>query len=369
MTDMRYQPTNMVFVLHENWSDAAAWDDFVLRHAEGRFCHLFKYSETVRCYGYRPRRVAFTYRDAQRYGEIAALLPFTETSNYGYAHRLISQPFCEYGGVLLDPRLSGDEIKLLIETLQRYLAVAMPLAVLEIHGNLGVPPEQRELFVQRNPHLLALLPLDDGSDHLWKKTIKYETRKAVNQARRADVTVVQECNQDVIRQHFFPLYSASMKRLGVPPHNIQYYLDCERMLGERMQIFWAIKDSKRIAALLGFNSGVRTAIINTVSDPASWQYRPNDLLHWEYICSAIESGCAYFDFGSVRYEGQRLYKSKWGCTFIDQAYGFASARPQSVRTFNSSSSTMERLSHVWARYVPQSLADRLGPRIRQVLAR
>jgi len=160
-----------------------------------------------------------------------------------------------------------------------------------------------------------------------------------------------------------------MKRLGVPPHNIRYYLDCERMLGERMQIFWAIKDSKRIAALLGFNSGVRTAIINTVSDPAYWPHRPNDLLHWEYVRNAVERGCAYFDFGSVRYEGQRLYKSKWGCSLIEQAYCFVSARPQSVRTFNSSSSTMERLSHVWARYVPQRLADRLGPTIRQVLAR
>ena len=202
MTDMRYQPTNMVFVLHENWSDAAAWDDFVLRHAEGRFCHLFKYSETVRCDGYRPRRIAFTYRDAQRYGEIAALLPFTETSNYGYGHRLISQPFCEYGGLLLDPRLSAVSVNLIIEMLQHYLAAAMPLAVLEIHGNLGVPPEQRDLFVQRNPHLLALLPLVDGADHVWNKIIKYEVRKAVNQARRADITVVQECNQDVIRQHF-----------------------------------------------------------------------------------------------------------------------------------------------------------------------
>jgi hypothetical protein len=106
-----------------------------------------------------------------------------------------------------------------------------------------------------------------------------------------------------------------------------------------------------------------------VSDPADWQYRPNDLLHWEYICHAIERGCAYFDFGSVRYDGQRLYKSKWGCTFIDQAYGFISARSQPVRTFNSSSSTMQRLAAVWARYMPQRLADRLGPAIRQVLAR
>ena len=358
-----------MFDLHENWSDAAAWDDFVAHHVEGRFCHLFNYSETVRCYGYRPQRVCFTYNGGPRQGEIAALLPITETSNYWYGHRLISQPFCEYGGLLIDPRLSGDEIKVLIETLQRHLAATMPQAVLEVHGNLGVPPEQRELFIQRNPHLLATLPLHEGSDQLWKKTVKYEVRKAVNQARRADLTIVQECSPDAIRRHFFPLYAASMKRLGVPPHSIDYYLDCERVFGERMRIFWAIKDSNRIAALLGFNSGVRTVIINTVSDPAHWQYRPNDLLHWEYICHAIERGCAYFDFGSVRYDGQRLYKSKWGCTFVDQAYGFISGRPQPVRTFNSSSSTMQRLSDVWARYMPQRLADRLGPAIRQVLAR
>ena len=57
------------------------------------------------------------------------MLPITETSNYWYGHRLISQPFCEYGGLLIDPRLSGDEIKLLVETMQRHLAATMPRAV------------------------------------------------------------------------------------------------------------------------------------------------------------------------------------------------------------------------------------------------
>lgn len=359
----------LMFLMHEDWSDVAAWDAFVLRHAHARFCHLFSYSDAVRCYGYRPRRLCFTFSEGNRAGEIAAVLPAIETSNYWYGRRLISQPFCEYGGLLIDADVPGDKIKLLVDALHGYLAEKAPGATLEMHGNLGVPREQHDLFVQRNPHMLASLPLHEGADTLWSKTIKYEVRKQVNQARRANVTVIQECDGDVIRRHFFPLYAASMKRLGVPPHDVQYYLDCARLLGDNMQIFWAVRDSKRIAALLGFSSGARTAIINTVSDPANWQYRPNDLLHWEYICSAIERGCTHFDFGSVRYDGQRLFKSKWGCELIDQAYCLLPASLQQPRTLDSSSTTMQRLSQTWARYVPRPVADRFGPLIRQLLAR
>jgi CelD/BcsL family acetyltransferase involved in cellulose biosynthesis len=358
-----------MFELHDTWGDAAAWDDFVLQHPEGRFCHLFNYSETARCYGFRARRICFTHRNAHRNGEIAALLPVTETSSYLYARRLISQPFCEYGGLLIDARLTAGEADALIDSLQRYLAQSAPNAVLEIHGNLGVPPAQRARFAKQNPHALASLPLASGADHIWNKVVKYEVRKAVNQARRADVTVSQECTPALIRRDFYPLYAASMKRLGVPPHKVDYYLDCHEMLGNRMQIFWAIKNSKRIAALLGFNSGARTAIVNTVSDPRSWQYRPNDLLHWDYIRDAIERGCAHFDFGSVRYDGQRLYKSKWGCSLVDQAYWFMATDPRRVRTFDSSSAAMQRFSRLWSRYVPRPVADRFGPTIRRLLAR
>jgi CelD/BcsL family acetyltransferase involved in cellulose biosynthesis len=358
-----------MFELHVAWADAAAWDDFVLQHPEARFCHLFAYSAAARCYGFRARHICFTYVGAHRQGEIAAVLPVTEASNYWYGQRLISQPFCEYGGLLIDVQLNASEADVLIGMLQEHLAAASPGAVLEVHGNLGVPAAQRGRFVQQNLHALASLPLAPGADYIWSKVVKYEVRKAVNQARRADVTVKQECDPTLIRRSFYPLYAASMKRLGVPPHDIKFYLDCREMLGDRMEIFWAIKDSTRIAALLGFNSGARTAIVNTVSDPSCWQYRPNDLLHWEYIRHAIERGCTHFDFGSVRYDGQRLYKSKWGCSLIDQSYGFMATDPRRVRTFDSSSATMQRFSGLWSRYMPRPVADRFGPRIRRLLAR
>ena len=99
------------------------------------------------------------------------------------------------------------------------------------------------------------------------------------------------------------------------------------------------------------------------------QYRPNDLLHWEYICSAIERGCTHFDFGSVRYDGQRLFKSKWGCELIDQSYWLLPTGAQELRTLDSSSDTMQRFSQMWAKYMPRPIAERFGPLIRQALAR
>ena len=71
-------------------------------------------------------------------------------------------------------------------------------------------------------------------------------------------------------------------------------------------------DSTPIAGLLGFACGTRVNIINTVSDPDHWNLKANDLLHWEAIKRTAAAGHRFFDFGSVRYEGQSTVQEEMG---------------------------------------------------------
>ena len=48
-----------MITLTEDWNDRAVWDNFVEGHDQGRFCHLFNYSDVVACYDYTPARIAF----------------------------------------------------------------------------------------------------------------------------------------------------------------------------------------------------------------------------------------------------------------------------------------------------------------------
>ncbi len=355
-----------MIVLKDDWQDAEAWDDFVQRHDQARFCHLFGYASVAACYGYVPRNICFA-----RNGEIIGVLPAVQLKSLLSGRKLVSQPFSEYGGLLLDPRLSEGDGNEIFAALSAYAARHSDVGLVEMHGNHGVPASWRDNWtVQSIPHHVALLSLDRPVHELWSKVVRPSVRKFVTQAQKHHLHVVSECNENIIREKFFPLYLLSMKRLGVPPHDIRYFLSLFNILGDRMMIFWAKKGSATVAGLLGFSCSRRVTIISTVSDPGEWHLRPNDLLHWEFIKWAAGSDHHTFDFGSVRYQGQLDYKKKWGCKFEEHKYHLIKVGDSThIRTLDSSSGEMRTMATLWSRYMPLAIGKTLGPIIRKQLAR
>jgi hypothetical protein len=68
------------------------------------------------------------------------------------------------------------------------------------------------------------------------------------------------------------------------------------------------------------------------SDPAAWAARPNNLLFWEVIRSAVENGDRTLDFGrtDLDQEGLRTFKSGWGAAEEPLTYSYVSTgRPPS----------------------------------------
>ena len=351
-----------------DFSDQQRWDAYVQAHPESRFCHLSAYRCLKEVYGYTPCYFGF-----QKQERLVGVLPAFETSSMFFGRRLISQPFSEYGGFLLDPDLDGSDFQEIIQHLKTFLAKRQ-LRGLEMHGRSGVAIQDLpDSLTKSNDQSLAYLPLDRPVDELWNKVITYQVRKAVQKAERSDVEVIERSDEDTIVRDFYPLYLSSMKRLGVPPHGIQYYLRCRAAFGDGMKIFWALHKGRPISGLLGFSCGKRVSIINIVSDESFWEIRPNDLIHWEYIKWAHAAGFQYFDFGSIRYEGQLRYKKKWGCTITDHGYyhlgGAKSKEAAPSQSFDSSSGTMKRFSDLWAKYVPEAVGRVVGPVLRKNLVR
>jgi hypothetical protein len=353
--------------LQENWRDGEAWDDFVDRHDESRFCHLFRYASVVECYGYEPRNLCFLNDDT-----IVGVLPAVEVRSLFFGRKLVSQPFSEYGGLLLDPALKDEEVTRILCLLRAYRDTRLGAGSIEMHGNHGISEKWRghQMVVSALQHI-ALLWLDRPVDELWNSSVRYSVRKAVKQARGHGLDVTIECDENIIQERFFPLYLKSMHRLGVPPHKIDYYLNCYHRFGDRMILFWARKGNSDVAALLGFSCAGRVSIINTVSDPEQWHLRPNDLLHWEFLKWATETGHRLFDFGNVRYDGQMTFKKKWGCEFYEHKHYVIVGDnvAEQARTFDSSAGSMQMMASLWSRYMPLSVAKRIGPMIRKHLVR
>jgi lipid II:glycine glycyltransferase (peptidoglycan interpeptide bridge formation enzyme) len=208
-----------MFSVVDEWADPAAWDAFVRVHPQPRYCQLFGYGRVVSCYGYRPHYLAF-----RRNGELVGVLPAAEVSSMLYRRRLVSQPFSEYGGILLHPELSSEDVQAALQALQRYLGQSGGFPSLEIHGNHGLGDMPRTLTRTQDPvgHI-AFMQLTPDADALWRNVLKPAVRNKVRQAHNNGVTVSFKNDETTLRQDFFPLYLKSMKRLGVPPHKFAYY--------------------------------------------------------------------------------------------------------------------------------------------------
>ena len=106
----------MTIAMVNDWAEAKAWDAFVEGHDQARFCHLFNYGDVVACYGYEPVRIAFV-----RNRTLVAVLPAALTNSLLFGRRLVSQPFSEYGGLLIDTSLDSDDVSHILGLIENYL--------------------------------------------------------------------------------------------------------------------------------------------------------------------------------------------------------------------------------------------------------
>src|SRR6185437_5965537 len=145
----------MSITFDAEWHDIGAWDRFVETHTYGRYCHLFGYGDVLKCYGYEPVRLAFLRAD-----RLIAVLPAARTKSALFGRKIVSQPFSEYGGILLAPSASGEDLEEICQLLRGYLDDNRRFKTLELHGDHGIPQQLKldhfsKHFVRANPHQVA----------------------------------------------------------------------------------------------------------------------------------------------------------------------------------------------------------------------
>ena len=103
--------------IRDDWQDQGTWDAFVESNVEGRFAHLYNYGMATECYGFRSQRICFV-----KGSEIVAVVPMALTRSLLFGRKLISQPFSEYGGLLVAAELDLDEIREIVGSLRAHIA-------------------------------------------------------------------------------------------------------------------------------------------------------------------------------------------------------------------------------------------------------
>jgi CelD/BcsL family acetyltransferase involved in cellulose biosynthesis len=340
-----------------------AWDAFAAAHPHGRFIHLTGFKKTVEdVYGLRPNYWLF-----EEDGRLRAIFPSFFHRGILYGKRLVSQPFSEYGGILFSPDAAAAERRAILAEFPRVIQrsrEAGRLDYLEVRGFPDNEGADAGLFEKVSLYECAVLPLAPGFK-LWDN-VNYSVRKNVRRARSCGLTISLLRTPEEIRAIFYPLHLRSLKRLGSPPHPLAYFLGLQQNLGSHLRLSTAWLGRTPIAALLGWVVGASVQITDIASDERFFQYRATDLLHFELIDGAVSEGLRLFDFGPLRYAGQKQYKKKWGVQTREYAYYYSP--PQKRRPPLSDRTLPARAARSIWRHVPSALASRLGRLLRKELS-
>lgn len=335
------------------------WDEYLATSPYFRFSETANFKNVLeKTYNYKPY-----YLVIKKDNEPIALLPAILKNN-----KLISMPFSDYGDLIkINPSVSPAEI---VQALKNFLQEEK-IDYLKIISGLNIQASHlKEYFEKEQNDTRAVLTLEDDPAALLKK-FDYSVRKAIKKAQSANLKCHQDSSPEAIKNHFYPLYLKSMKRLGTPPHSLSYFLNKQKYLANNLKLFIITKNNTPIAALLGFTSGKNIHITKNPSDQNLWNLRPNDLAHWEFIKWGCENEYETFDFGPVRYESQKRYKEKWGAKIQDNYifYLFPENTQPKLPNLKTHSPGLKLLSLLWKHLIPLSITPYLGPIIRKRLGK
>lgn len=351
-------------ILELNENNYKLWNSLAITHPQVRFCQLLEYKHVLEeVFGYEGIYLLFMDNDSA-----VGLLPLFVTKTLLF-NKIESIPFSQYGGII-----SNSPEKLDFALINKYinkLLTKYGANYLEINAGLGLPAGYMESNYQAlRFHDYAELKLET-EEKLWLG-VDHQVRKAVNKAKRLGIVVFEDNSEKAVKEYFYPLFLKSMHLHGTPPVSLSYFYKCRKYFKDKMKIFYAQDSGRIVAALLGYIVGKRVYLDLIVSDEKSLDKRPVDIVHWDFIRWGVKNNLDFFDFGLVRYEGQRRFKLKWGCTLKDYNYFYLFPSKNSMRELpvplTPLSWNINFFKFVW-KLTPLVLQNKIGPWVRWNLAK
>lgn len=344
--------------------DANLWDLLLESNPSTSVYLMWEYGETLcRTYGYKKYYLTYDLN-----GDVVGALPLIHVKSMLFGNRLISLPFCEYGGPFLRPDVKPEKIP---EVAKRLLNAANDLAAkLSVdYIELRHPPIASEsVFIGRGynkfqSYVTFQINLTREKMHAWASLNK-KTRNAVRKSQKSGLQV-EDVNEPDQLNSYYTLYLQTQKRLGSPPHSDKLFqnLFSAFSANKRMRMILAMHQGKPVAGITLSLSGNSIFWWNNVSDMKHRNLNPTNLLLWNTIEWGIENGYKTMDLGRTRkFSTIYDFKRRWGGEeepLIDYVR-FLSFRKKELD--DPSQRKYQLLSRIW-RLLPIAVTRRTGPRI------
>ncbi len=315
---------------------------------EIRFGQTSEYLNVVeKAYGYK------VFWIDKKIGKGELVMPFSKAGSV-----LISIPFLDYGGILANNLNEKEVEKECLKLLKKSGAKYMELR--------GAKSGQFKFLKERPLYQTAVKTLPPDTDELWKG-INYEAQKAVKKSERDGVRV-RWAKKNELQEEFYPMYLKWMKHFGSPSHPFKYFQELKSAFKDDFWLARAEKDNQVLAFLFGVVINKRVNLVSSPDNGIARESRVNDATHWFFMKEAVKKGLKYMDFGAVRYDGQKRFKTKWQVDLSPYSYWYYSDQSDFnvPRPADPDGGIYKYLRLVW-RLLPDVFVDRLGPLIRKWL--
>jgi FemAB-related protein (PEP-CTERM system-associated) len=325
-----------------------AWDRFVDAAPEGTFFHKAGWRGVIEG-GFHQRA---HYLFAEQDGAVSGVLPLVHMRSRLFGNRLISAPFCVYGGPL-----ASDA-----QTAQKLLEAAI-----DRMGRLGA--KVVELRTQA-PKAAEGWAVRSDLYATFRKPITPDREKNLKAIPRKQRAVVRKGLENRLEAHidhdadrFHRLYAESVRNLGTPVFSRRYL----RLLIERFrgcsEILTVLDEGKPIAAVLSFFFRDEVLPYYGANTPAARHRAASDYMYWEVMQRAAAQGARLFDFGRSKYgTGSFSFKKNWGFAPEPLNYQYWTRPGEAVPEINPLNPKYELMIRVWKR-LPLPVANLIGPPI------
>lgn len=338
--------------------DEACWNEFVFKFSDSPY-HVYgwkKIFESV--YGYECH-----YLIAEDQNEIVGILPLAVMRSKLFGFRVCSLPFLDYGGPVFNIN-NTDLLSCFRLFLNHSSSYTSKTNYLEIRS----PPQMEAVDCLNTTvksgnvkYLSFVINLNRSFDEIWRNDFDSDLRKKIRKAAKRNIRVVEQ-NFEEAMDEFYYAYLLAMKRLGSPPHKIEFFGALPKMLGEeRIKFFSIAMGSRLIGGAIVFVGDSTMYYGYEVVNPKYRNLRATYLLYSEMLKWGCENGLRIFDTGRTLYgSGVYLFKKQWrGKEKILPYYYTGKKIPR-----EDPREKFAFLSKLWSRFLPLSFTPKIGWRIK-----
>ena len=334
--------------------DSVKWDEYVLRHEEGGPYHLFAWQRAVLC-AYGHESYSMLVEDEE--GSICGVFPIVLVKPPLLKGTLVSQPFCDYGGILADDHDIAQNLADYIIDLAHRMGMN-----LEIRCKQRQPAFEKHTVSLMTNKIRMTLELPSSPEELWS-SFRSKLRSQIRRPMKDGITF--HLGGVEMLESYYEVFSTNMHALGSPVHSLNWMKCVLRSFAESVKI-GIVKYGD-----LTLGSGLIICCRDTMSLPWASTLReynhmsPNMLLYWGFLDHACSEGYRFFDFGrSTIDEGTYFFKKQWGAQPV-ALYWYFDERSYGGHTIRDSSGRIRQVAEkLWSR-MPLALANHIGPVIRR----